>query len=174
MRSITSTTLSALGLCPHSSKIKQVVLTWVLPDLMSTSASSSARSFCGRRPQEAPIGNWEVRRRKEGSEYTVCFQISHHCGQLQLSPLGNSERWCGLCLRALSSKGQGSEATGPPTSRPSLTEYYFRGNDSLALLAFPVCKAQRGPSVRKKKALGRVTGVGSKQPSEWEVRAEGI
>lgn len=88
MRSVTSTTLPALGLCPHSSKIKQVVLTWVLPDLMSTNASSGARSFCGRRPQEAPIGNSEVRRRKEGSEYTVCFQISRHCGQLRLSPLG--------------------------------------------------------------------------------------
>lgn len=49
VRNITSTILLALGLCLHSSKIKQIVLVWVLPDPMSASIS-----FCGRQPQEPP------------------------------------------------------------------------------------------------------------------------
>lgn len=48
VRNITFTILLALGLCLHSSKIKQIDLVCVPPDPMSASTSSS--SFCERRP----------------------------------------------------------------------------------------------------------------------------
>lgn len=68
VRNITSTIRLALGLCLHSSKIKQIVLVWVPPDPMSTSTSSS--SFCGRRPMNHPQVYEKVRWRIDGREYT--------------------------------------------------------------------------------------------------------
>lgn len=76
VRNITSTILLALGLCLHSSKIKQIVLVWVLPDPMSASIS-----FCGRQPQEPPTEIWESEMENGRQRtYIVHYHISQHFG----------------------------------------------------------------------------------------------